>query len=101
MSTNVKLSKAHLAKIIQLGRFLANLIGNLIKKALTDLTVPFANDVLPKLATEATSSFIEKFERKISGQGALIAEKGLTLFILNEDMDDVIKIENLQKIQVC
>ena len=39
-----------------------------------------------------TLSGLNKFERKISGKGAAIAGKGFTLFILNEDMNDIIKI---------
>ena len=54
MSTDVKLSKAQLIKIIQSDRFLrkgfGNVISNLGKKALLDLVFPLAKDVLPKLA---------------------------------------------------
>ena len=42
-----------------------------------------------------TSNLINKFERKISGKGAVRAGKGFTLFILNEDMNDIIKIIKL------
>ena len=35
---------------------------------------------------------IDKFEQKISEQGAVRVGKGFTWFILNEDMDDFIKI---------
>ena len=64
-----------------------------------DLTVLLAKDVLPKLATKATSSVLDKPERKISGRGAVRAEKGFTLFISNEDMDDIFKIvESLKKL---
>ena len=55
MSTDTKLSKAQLSKIIQSGRFLGNMIGNLGKKALTDLAVPLVKDILPKLATKASN----------------------------------------------
>ena len=37
-------------------------------------------------------SAINKFDRKISGKGAVRARKGFTLFTSNEDMNDVIKI---------
>ena len=47
---------------------------------------------MSKLATKATSSVLDKFERKISGHGAVIAGKGFTLFISKEDMTDIIKI---------
>ena len=39
-----------------------------------------------------TSNAINKFERKICGKGAVRAGKGFTLFILNGDMNDIIKI---------
>ena len=94
MSTDIKLSKAQLSKIIELegflGKTLGNMIGSLGKKALLDLAVPLTKNVLPKLATKTTSSVLDKFERKISGQGAVRAGKVLTLFISNEDMDDII-----------
>ena len=38
---------------------------------------------------------INKFETKISGKGAMSAGKGFTLFISNEDMNDIIKIVKL------
>ena len=47
-----------------------------------------AKDVLPKLATTAISSAIDKLERKISGKGAVKAGEGFTFFISNEDMED-------------
>ena len=73
-------------------------MSHLGKKALLDLAVPLTKDVLPKLATKATSSVLDKFERKISGKAAVRAEKGFTLFISNGNMDDIIKIvESLEK----
>ena len=41
------------------------------KKELLDLAFPLAKDVLPKLATKSNSSVLNKFERKISGQGGV------------------------------
>ena len=38
-------------------------MSNLSKTALLDFVVPLAKDVLPKLATKATSSVLDKFER--------------------------------------
>ena len=97
MLADIKFSQAQLSKIIQSGGFfgktIGNIISNLCKKALIYLVVPLAENVLPKLATKAkTSPAIDKFERKISGRGAVRAGKGFTLFISNEDMDDIIKI---------
>ena len=106
MSTNVKLN----IKIIELGqlldKILRNMMSNLGQKALLELSVPLAKDVLPKLATKETSSELDKSEGKISGQGAILtneagavrAGKGSTLFILNEDMEHIIKIvDSLEK----
>ena len=53
--------------------------------------------MLPKLVTKATLSVLDKFERKINGQGAVRAGKGYNLFNSNEDMDDIIKIIMLLK----
>ena len=41
---------------------------------------------------------LDKFERKISGQGAITAGKGLFQLISNEDIDDTIKVvESIEK----
>ena len=57
-----------------------------------------ANNVLPKLATKTTSSILDKFERKRSGQRVVRTGKWFTLFISNEDMDNIITIvESLEK----
>ena len=79
MSRYIKLSKAQISKIIQSsGSF-----GNLGKKALTNIAIPLARDNLPGLVSHLTSSAINKFDRKISGKGAVRAGKGFTLFISN------------------
>ena len=98
MSTDIKISKSQLTKIIQSGRFLGKTLGILGGKILLDLAVPFTKDVLLKLVTETTSSVLDKFERKIRGKGAIREEKGFTLLISNGDIDDIIKIvESLEK----
>ena len=68
------------------------LLGNLELKAVTNITVPFSRDNLPGLVSNLTSSGINKFNRKISGKGAVTAGKRFTLSISNEDMNDIIKI---------
>ena len=60
MSTDIKLSKAQISKVIQSGGLVSNLASN----------------------------EINKFERKISWKGAMRAGKGFTLFLLNEDIND-------------
>ena len=47
---------------------------------------------LPKSATKVSSSVLDKFERKISGTSAVRARKAFTLFVSNEDMNDIIEI---------
>ena len=49
-------------------------------------------DNVPRLVSNLASNAINKFERKISGKVAVRTGKGFILFILNEDMNDVIKI---------
>ena len=95
---DINLSKAQWSKLIKSGGFLGKTLGNLGKKVLLDFAVPLIKDVLPKLATKATSSVLDKFERKICALGAARAGKRFTLFIITEDMEDIIKIaESLEK----
>ena len=68
------------------------MLGNLGKKALTNIAISLARDNLPRLVSNLTSNAINKFKRKISGKGAGRAGKGFTSFILNEDMNGIIKI---------
>lgn len=92
-STDIKLSKFQLPKIIQYDGCFGIMIGNLGKKTnrLIDLADPLAKNVLTKLATKTASSVIDKFEKSISVRGSVRARKGLTLIIPNESMDDVTK----------
>ena len=47
---------------------------------------------------DAVLNVINKFERKITGKGAVGEEKRLTLFISNEDLGDIVRIlESLEK----
>ena len=81
-----------------MGWFFDKTLGNLGKKVLLNLAVPLAEDALPTLATKGTSSVLDKFERKINGQGAVRAGRGFILFISNKDTDDIDKIvESPQK----
>ena len=62
------------------------------KKTLTKIAIPLARDNLPGLVSYLTSNVINKFERKISGKGAVRAGKGFTLFISDKDMNAIIKL---------
>ena len=92
MSTDMKLSKAQISKMIQSGRSFDFWFRNLGKKALPNIAIPLARDDFPGLASNLTSNAINKFEKNISGKGAVIAGKGFTLFISNEEMNDIMKI---------
>ena len=58
MSTDIKLNKAQISKIIQSGRFFGSWSGNLWKKALTDIAIPLAGDNLSGLVGSLTSNAI-------------------------------------------
>ena len=64
MSTDIKLSKAQIFKIIQLGGSFGSWLGNLGKKALTNIAIPLTRDNLPGLVSNLTSSVINKFDKK-------------------------------------
>ena len=86
MSTNLKLSKVQISKIIQsegfLGSLLSKLAGPLIKVA-----VPLAKEFLASLGITAAASVIDAgIRKKIHGSGTT------TLTILNEEMNDIMKI---------
>ena len=57
---------------------------------LLEFAIPLAKDVWPKLTTKAASSVLDKFGKK--WESVVITGKGFTLFLSNEDMDDIIKI---------
>ena len=89
MSTDRKLTKVQISKIIE---SYGSCLGNLGKKALTNIAIPLAWDNLPGLVSNLTSNAINKFETKISGKRAVGARNGFILFILNEDVNDLIKV---------
>ena len=59
-----------------------------------NIAIYLAGDNLLGLVSNLTSNAKNKFERTINGKGAVIEGKGFTLFISNEDKDDIIKILN-------
>ena len=64
MSTYVKLNKAQISKIIQSGGSFRSWLGNLGKKALTNIAFSLARENLPALVSNLTSNVINKFEKK-------------------------------------
>ena len=67
-------------------------LGNLGKKSTANIVIPLARDNLPWLISSLASNVIYKFERKISRKCGVKKGKRFTLFISNEDMNDIIKV---------
>ena len=86
MSTDIKLSKAQISKIIQSGGFLGSLLSKLAGP-LMKIAVPLAKNVLAPLGITAAASAIDAgIQKKIHGSGTT------TLIISNEEMNDIMKI---------
>ena len=85
MSTDIKLIKAQISKIIQSGGFLDKILGPLLKTGLALL-----KSVIKPLGllglTAASSAIDAGVQKKIYGSGKTI------LVISNEEMDDIMKI---------
>ena len=96
ISTNIKLSEAQISKLIQSGGSFGSWLGNLGKISLTNIAIPLGRDNLPGLVSNLTSNAINKFARKLNGKGAVRAEQRFTLFVLNEDVNDIKMIKLLE-----
>ena len=68
------------------------MISSCRKKTLTNVAIPLDRHNLLGLESNLTSSAINKFNRKIGETRAATTGKRFTLFILNEDMNDIFKI---------
>ena len=109
MSTDIKLSKAHISKttpshgfdVMKELRMLNNLGKTTDKEIIKNLAIPLAKDVFPglvsKIASIAALNEINKLERRINGKATARAGKGFTLFISNEDMDIIKIVEPFEK----
>ena len=93
LSTDIKLSKTHLSKMIQSGGFLGRLLGSLLKTGLPlmkSLIKPLAKSVLIPLGLTAAASAADAgIHKKILGSGH---NNNTTLIISNDEMDDILKI---------
>ena len=89
MSTDIKLSKVQIKKIIQSGGFLRKLLGPLLKTVL-----PLLKSVVKPLGllglTAASSAIDAGVPKKILGSGC--TSKTTTLIIPNKEMNDTMKI---------
>ena len=90
-STDIKLSKTQLSKMIQLGEFLGRLLGPLLKTRLPlikSAIQPLAKSVLIPLGlTAAASAANAGIHQKILGSG-----HNKNLIISNDEMKDILKI---------
>ena len=85
MTTDIKLSKAQIKKLIQSGGFLGKLLRKLAGP-LMKVALPLAKNVLAPLSLTAAMSAIDgSIHKKIHGSG-------VKLIIEQEDMNDIIKI---------
>ena len=84
MSTDLKLSKAQISKIIQSGGFLGSLLSKLAGP-LMKVAIPLPNNAPVGIAA-AASAIDAVIQKKIHGSGTT------TLIIPNEEMNDITKI---------
>ena len=85
-STDIKLSKAQISKIIQSGGFLGSLLSK-IADPLMKVGAPLTKNILAPLGITAAASAIDaRIQKKIHGCGTA------TLIIPNEEMKDIMKI---------
>ena len=86
MSTDIKLPKKQISKIIQSGGFLDSLLSK-IAGPLMKVAVLLAKNILAPLGiTAATSAIDAGIQKKIHGSGTT------TLIISNEEMNGILKI---------
>ena len=85
MTTDIKLRKAQIKKVIQSGGFLGKLLSKLMGP-LMKVALPLAKNVLDPLGLTAAMSAIDGgMQKKIHGSG-------VKLIIEQEDMKDIMKI---------
>ena len=61
-------------------------------KALANVPICFARNNLSGLTSNIISNVISKFDKKINGKGAVRAGKGITFFISDKDMNNIMKV---------
>ena len=86
MSTDIKLSKAQISKIIQSGGFLGSLLSKLVGP-LMKVAIPLDKNILAQLGITAAASAIDAgIQKKIHGS------RITALIISNEEINDIMKI---------
>ena len=96
LSTDIKLSKTQLSKMIQLGGFLGRLLGPLLKTGLPlmkSVIKPLAKSVLIPLGLTAAASAADAgIHKKILESG----HNNTTLIISNDEMHDILIVKSLE-----
>ena len=92
MSTDIKLSEIQVSEITQSGGSFGSCLGNLGEKSANKYCNSFSQRQFTWISKQFNFKCNNKFERKTSGKAAVRAGKGFTLFILNKNMNDVIKL---------
>ena len=100
-STDIKLSKTQLSRMIESGGFLDRLLGPLLRTGLPlmkSVIKPLAKSVLVPLGLTAAASAADAgIHKKILGSGkrpldSALPHNNTTLIISNDEMDDILKI---------
>ena len=94
MSTDLKLSKTQISKIIQSGGFLGSVLSKLAGP-LMKVAISLAKNVLAPLGITAAASVTDaRIQKKIhvSGLPSPVSPRTTTLIISNKEMNDIMKI---------
>ena len=95
-STDIKLSKTQIPKMVQSGGFLGRLLGPLLKTGLPlikNMIKPLAKSVLIRLGLTAAASTADVgTHKKILGSDNHPSHDNTTLMISNDEMKDIIEI---------
>ena len=89
LSSDIKLSKTQLSKMIQSGEFLGRLLRPLLKTGLPlikNVIKPLAKSVLIRLGLTAAAATDAGIHKKVLGSGTT------TLIISNDEMENIIRI---------
>ena len=98
LSTDIKLSKTQLSKMIKSGEFLGRLLGSLLKTGLTlikNVIKPLSKSVLIPLgltAAAAAAADVGIDKKNLESGHSSSSHKNTVLLISNNDIEDIIKI---------
>ena len=82
MSTDTKLCKAKISKIIQSGGSFGSSLANLVKKALKNVAISLARDNLLELESNLTTNATNKFGKKNKWKRSCVSRKKIYFICL-------------------